>query len=287
MPANEKNEARESRGEWREISLLLKNAYLKKKGLNKGFSLGVVARRLEVSVPFLSQLFSEKRALPLSMVEPMCTALDLDTEKRDFLYRRLLKKKGRSPLTQLTEPPAQGPASGPAEWSLPPASSFWVLEEWFYLPLLNCTLLPAYDGKASTLSALLSLPLAQVEDAMLKLREAGFLEVRDGVLKKASRLNDFNSAASKEQIRAFHRACLRRAETELEARTSAEAVEERLITTLSITVAAEHVGSAKQRIADFLRQLSVDLTTPTGSEVYQLGLQFFPVTQKGEDRPRE
>jgi uncharacterized protein (TIGR02147 family) len=275
------------RAEWQDISQLLKKAYGKKKRLNKGFSLGVVARRLDLSVPFLSQLLNAKRALPVSMVEPICAALDLDAEKRDFLYRRLLKKKEKSPLTQLIAP-ATAPASSSADWNFAAPSSFWVLEEWFYLPLLNCTLLPAYDGKATTLATLLGLPLAQVENAIARLRAEGLLELKEGMLRKAQRLNDFHSAATKEQIRAYHRDGLHRAEAELTERTEPEHTEELLITTLSFTVADEHVGWAKQRLADFLRQLTEELTEAPGQAVYQLGVQFFPVTRKKlAPRPRD
>lgn len=264
-----------------EAAEILRKAFLHKKKSKSSFSLKAVASKVGVSAPFLSQVFSGKRNIPIGMIDEVCRILDLDTERRDFIFRSVLKGRSQAGRSGIADGLNGARAVEKPDWNFQSVSKFWVLEDWHYLPLLNCTLLKDYDGTTTFLAERLSLPLAEVEAAVTRLREAGLLKPDiHGVLRKASRFNDFQSAGSKEGIRKFHRAGMAKAATTLTEQTTDEDLECRLITTFVLTSPKGKLPWAKQRIREFLDEMTAELTAEPAEEVYQLGIQFFPLTKK-------
>ena len=266
-----------------EAADMLRTAFLQKKKGKAGFSLKFLANRLSVSAPFLSQVFNSKRTIPIGMIDELCLILDLDSERRDFIFRAVLKGRSQAGRSGIAEGLNGARAPKKADWSYQPVSKFWALEDWYFLPLLNCTLLKDYDGTAGFLAQRLALSAEVVEDALTRLKEAGFLKRgSDGLFRKSTRFNDFQSAVSKESLRKFHRSGMAKAATTLAEQTSAADMENRLITTFVLTTPRAKLPWAKQRIREFLEEMTAELAAEPAEEVYQLGIQFFPLTRKPE-----
>ncbi|RYZ97358.1 MAG: XRE family transcriptional regulator, partial [Proteobacteria bacterium] len=61
---------------------ILQKFLKKKKAERAGYSLSVLARRVDLSASFLSQIINGQRPIPLENFEALCSALDLDKESR-------------------------------------------------------------------------------------------------------------------------------------------------------------------------------------------------------------
>lgn len=264
----------------KQSSEILKSAYLRKKGVNKGFTLRFVAQKMDASIAFISQVFSGKRFIPLAKVDLLCDLLDLDTERREIIFRAAVRGRSRLArpdlLTGLDEEPK--PPAG-VSWVYQNSKYFWVLEKPIYLAILNCTLVRGYDGTPEFLARKLNITLTEAVQAFQRLKDSPFLTEENGKLVKSSRFNDFNSEASKDLIRKFHRGLLSRAAWALDRQQDPEANDARLITSCVLTVPAARLASSKEKIRKFLSEMAADLAAETGDEVYQLAVQFVPFTR--------
>lgn len=272
-----------------QIAHILKSAYLRKKAENRRFSMQVLANKLEISLPFLSQVLSGKRALPPELANPMCDILDLDNEKRDWITRGLLqsrKLKGSTGLLAKLRQESALSLGKAEEWTIQPKSNFWILHEWFHLAILDATLLKDFDGSIGFLAQRLGLPTSVIENSVKKMLDADILvKTSDGKIRKKHKLNDFHSQSSKTDIRAYHAVAMEKAKETLRTKTLEEDVEQRLITTYTMTVPRDKVSWAKQQIAEFIKSIAAELSTDRPEEVYQLGIQFFPLTHP--EKPKE
>lgn len=261
------------------VASLLRGAFERKKSENPRFSMEMLARRVGVSRPFVSQLLAGKRALPAELVDSLREALDLDAEQVDWLSRAVLSSrrlKGSAGVLRGLRDKRPGQAR---PWRSQPKSHFWMLEDWHYIALADATLLRDYDGTPSFLARRLGLSAAVVTGALARMREAGILEEKEGMLRKAENFADFHSGGSKEELRAYHQASLDKAKEELRRRTAPKSLEERLITTATFTVNRNKIPWARQQVAEFLRTMAAALAEGEGEEVYQLSVQLFPLSQ--------
>ena len=213
--------------------------------------------------------------------------LDLDVEQRDMIFRAALR--GKSPVPRLGISEALVPSlerKESVDWSLQPSKSFWLLNDPLYLTVMNATLLKGYDGKPEWIAARLKAPFQEVAAAVEKLLAEGFLEELDGRLQKSSRFNVFSSELSKDEIRTYHAAGLKRAQQSLHEKTAPEEVERRLITSSVVTVPETKVIWAKQQIKTFLEKMVAELGSEAGDNLYQFSLQFLPVTEQAVEPKR-
>ena len=261
-----------------EASAILKQAYLRRKSTSKGFTLSFLAKKLNLSAPFVSQILNGRRPIPVTSVDHLCEILDIDKEKRDQVLKTAARGKSKAIKAGLFSELAKAadPKPRPA-FTYQPVKNFWLLEEAHYLPILNATLLADYDGTPGFVAAKLGLPVKTVAQAFERLVEHKFLVQSGGRLQKSANHNDFSSDKSKAQLRSFHRTTLETAIKTLDKKVSDSDLERRLITGSLATVRSDKVPAAKQRLREFLQELSADLAAEEGDEVYQISLQFFPV----------
>lgn len=255
---------------------IIKTAYEKKRSQAPKFSLRSLAKKLEVSAPFLSQIFSGKKPVPIGMIEKLCSALDIDREKRDLLLAEALKSRGARPRALFS--PHQNQA-GAATQRFAPSREFWVLQEWYYLPLLNATMLERYDGSAEFLARELGLPIETARKAIERLKQHGFLKLDEAGIWRKKQDNDFQSSAHHSHIRTFHANAITLAIDHLKKRTTDHDLDQRLVTSMVLTLSENDIPWVKQEIAGFMRELLARLKTSPAEKVYQIGIQFLPCSK--------
>lgn len=256
---------------------IIKTAYEKKRSQAPKFSLRSLAKKLEVSAPFLSQIFSGKKPVPIGMIEKLCSALDIDREKRDLLLAEALKSRGAPSRALLSPYPSVEASAAPQRFA--PSREFWVLQEWYYLPLLNATMLERYDGSAEFLARELGLPTETARKAIERLKQHGFLKLDEAGIWRKKQDNDFHSSAPQGHIRTFHANAITLAIDHLKKRTTDHDLDQRLITSMVLTLSENDIPWVKQEIAGFMRELLARLKTSPAEKVYQIGIQFLPCSK--------
>lgn len=259
---------------------ILKRHFARKKKDFAGFSTRWLAQRLEVSPSYISQIMNGKRTLPPKLVDPLCYLLDVDTEDHTRICRELLTKQGwKKPSPDSRSGPKEAGAFTDPHWDVRPTKQQHLLTSWYYVSILEATLLTDYDGSTKFIGRRLGLPETMVKEAMEVLIENGCIEEIDGKFRKTSNFFEFASLLKKDEIRAYHSHMMQKAISLMENRKDAEALEQRLITSATLTCSREHIPALKAKLADLLKEFVEGAAEAPPEEVYHLALQFIPISQ--------
>jgi uncharacterized protein (TIGR02147 family) len=258
---------------------ILKNHYQKKKEERRSFSIRNLAKVLNISHSYTSQMLNGKRGIPLDIMERMCEILDVDKENRDFLIAGVFKEKGLSKTKTSLARVIAPVASKRKEWKQVSKKQFRLLVPWYVIAVADATLLQDYDGSPEWISKHLKLSLEAVKDSLRTLKDEGLLVENEGKWQKISRFIEFSSDISQENIRAFHQGQLDNAKNELTGHTSKEAREQRLISGMIITGSADTIEWAKQKLLGTIHEISTELAKSEAEKLFQLSVQFFPISK--------
>lgn len=253
------------------VSRQLEKFFLRKQAGQPGFSKRALARSLKLSPSFTHEILAGKKGLPAKHLERAIRVLDIDQETAAGL-RRAYNLFVESGAPKRRKKAAAGELP---DWSLAVSAQKEMLLNWYFLPMLELTLLPGFDGD---FARRLGITLEMAAYGEKRLKELGLLEVRDGRLQKTFRHLKFVSADTKAEFRAFHRAMLGRAEKELD-RAQAEDYARRLITGATVTVGSARVPQLKARLAELMTEFLEEASQDPADEVYNFSLQFVPLTR--------
>ena len=264
------------------VSRILKQHFSKKKKEQPKFSLRSLANDLNISHGYISQIFNGKRNMPAQKFDAFCEYLDIDNEIQELLLSELLKIQGwqRAPRKDLLDEKGDSFSSS-RSWTSALTTSFDLLENWFYIPILDATRLSEYDGSADFLSRRLGLTISVVRAALDRLEREGFIEVDErGSRVKVDDLLAFHSRSNVRNIRSFQLQMLEKTQNTIRFKQSETDVDKRLIISFTHTVARKHIPVMKKKIAEMLRDLSVEAGETLPEDVYVLGAYLLPLTEE-------
>lgn len=253
-----------------QVSQQLERFFRRKQAGRPGFSKRAFAQSMKLSPSFVHEIMSGKKGLPAKHLERAIRVLDIDQETAAGLRRayNLFAESG-APKRKKKAATSELP-----DWSLAVSAQREMLLNWYFLPMLELTLLPSFDGD---FAKRLGITREMAKYGEKRMKELGLLEVKDGRLQKTFRHLKFVSAETKAEFRAFHRAMLGRAEEELN-HNAAEDYARRLITGATVTVSSARIGALKARLAELMTEFLEDSARDAADEVYNLSLQFIPLT---------
>lgn len=260
------------------IPTLLRQNFDRKKKVFPALSARYLAKRLNVSPGYISQIFSGKRELPARLLDLICDLLDIDNETREVMASELLHLHGwqRKTSREVVNIAAQTSAHT-KDWETPPVSSFHILGSWVSVGILEATSLAGYDGSLEFLAQATGLELSVVQKAVSDLSEAGFLREQDGVLRKHSRLLDFQSKAHKDHLSAFHESNMQKAQEVMRSRRETLDFETRLVTSAIFTCSEQNIPLLRAKTAEFIREITALGASSRPTDLYQIGIQLVPI----------
>lgn len=265
------------------VSHILKQHFDKKKKDFPGLSSHWLAEKLSVSQAYVSQILTGKRALPGSLIDKFCDLLDIDNEKKDILTNEVLKGQGwaKVPAKKLREV-ALDVKAHTLDWSNIPLKDIPLLSEHKTLMILEATQLKDFDGTPGFLANRLSLSEEDVEEQLKYLQESGYLKEKNGNLCKAQPFFEMQSRMHKADIVRYHASAMDLAKKTMFEKQSEEDIESRLITSAVFTCSKENISLLKAKMAEFIKEISIEAADQKPTDVYQFGLMFFPLTTPEE-----
>ncbi len=159
-----------------------------------------------------------------------------------------------------------------------------VVTKWYYFAIREMALLSGFKRDAHWIAERLGKKITtyQAEEALEVLEKLGLLARENGSMRQNQRniTVDFDSAKKPHAINEFHRSMGTHA---LEALRS-DNYQEREFNALTVAVSKENLKTVKEKIREFRRELNAFLGTEKNpEEVYQLNVQFFPLTRTKKD----
>ena len=257
---------------------LLLNSFNKRKKEDGSLSLRSLAAKAKISPGYLSKILAGTKPLNKKIIEELSRCLKMD----DLQYQQLLEcyeqkiikeKLGKSKKSERF-------LFASEEYELLPAQSEWILSKWHYICVLDLITTKSFKEDPDWIAKRLNIRREDAAEA-LKLLERANLTFRDekGNLQKKYRKLRFPTKMSKDLIRQFHIAQMKRAINLLDRQTSQNEFEGRLITSLTVATNLAKIQEVKEFLHQALYQAADMLSEGDSHELYQLNLQFFPQTR--------
>lgn len=262
---------------------LLKDAFKRKALRKSGYSQRALARDLGVSAAFVTNILTGRKFPPRLLVSRLLDILEMDSiEKQEYAKKLTLEKEKSGQLSALLGATFQSSrAVRGARVNIAAARGF--LSRWYNFAVLEIFSTPTASRGIEGIAKALGLKKHEVSDAVdILLREELITKTETGY-KKANDHLYIPTAKSRVEMRNLHAQMIDKAKAELLTKTSEYDFSRRLITGFTFTCRPEDVEEMKNRLHQFLSQLTAEFSAGDCSQVYQINAQLFPLT-KGDSQ---
>jgi uncharacterized protein (TIGR02147 family) len=274
--------------EYSDYRLFLKDYYKSQKARSASYSYAVLAKQAGLpSRSYAKLIMDGHRNVGLRTIPKLVRGLKLGraearyfeklvqftqaetSAEKNHLYEQLLQFPQRRKAVQLSQ------------------AQHHFYAKWFYAAIREMVLLEGFPRKASEQARWIRqatgswVTLSQAGRAIEDLIALGLLErMPDGSLRQQDLFIRSPDEIADLGIRAFHRQMIQLSLSHLDDR-----LEDREFAGVTLAIRASDLPRAKAALKDFRSQFNHDFSAATGAEaVYQLGLQFFPLTALKEVR---
>ncbi|HEX4923930.1 MAG TPA: TIGR02147 family protein [Bdellovibrionales bacterium] len=236
--------------------------------INPRYSMRAFARHIGLSPGELSELLRGKRKLSLKSAVRVAKSLSLSqTESKHLLYLAQLEQGDGLELI-----PAAGAPKAKEELT---AEIFHLVSDWACFAILNLSETAGFAWKTPQIAKRLGITVNHAQAALDRLERVGLVKDVNGKKKVDP---DYVLAAPgipSEAIRAYHKTMLQKAADALDF----QKMNERDITGIGIALDPKHIDSIRKDIAEFQEQLAEKYRNGKKTEVYQLEVALFRLTE--------
>ncbi|HEX2949185.1 MAG TPA: TIGR02147 family protein [Armatimonadota bacterium] len=240
---------------------------------NPRYSLRAFARSLTLSPAYLSRLMSGKLPLTIPVARKIIEQLPLDEESANgFLQSAMDQKEQRVRKTR------KKALFGPPTTKMKTLSEdvFEVISSWYHYAIIELTRIKRFRNDPGWIAEKLSITKEQAGAALDRLIRLGIIrQDSDGALKKTDNWFTTTHDVPSEAIRHFHKQVLGLALRSVEEID----VSERDLSAMTFAIDPKKMFEARKMISKFRRRMAAVLSSGPASQVYQLSIQFFPLSK--------
>jgi hypothetical protein len=229
---------------------------------NSRYSLRAFAKFLSIDASSLSQILSGKRPLSKKSVQVLCQKLSAQPQD--------LKSFGLIKTNQVID----------ADYMQVSLDTFAVIADWYHFAILELTFVSAFKADPKWISKKLSITVDEAKSAIERLKRLGLLLEENGSYIKSSNLltnqsDVMTSAAHKE----LQKQIIEKALLAIDECTS----EEKDITSMTMAINISNLEKARELTRKYRREMCSLLESGDQTQVYNLGIQLYPISKKQEN----
>ena len=250
--------------------------YLERKKVSKpGFSLRLIARELGVSPAYVSNIFRGKKGLPRRRLARLFALLEMDDIAR-LQLKSALDPEDAAPRSTLTE----SDQVFLRKYKTLEQCKYDILRHWYNIALLDLTNTKGFESDPDWIAQRLGIQRLEVELAIRNLKAAGLLEENNGQLKKKDKHRRFPAKVSALLVRSYHKQMIQKALEDFETKPEEHPVEKRLLAGATIALHTAAIRQAKEDAQLFLYRSAEKYSVGDCEHLYQMNVQFFPLTKR-------
>lgn len=247
---------------------VLREELAKRQRVNAAYSLRAFAKTLGMQPPTLSAVLAGKRPLPTSAAETLPEKLAFSPAEKKRFLNSVYYRKVPAPIVQSIEAAA-------ASTVLNDELHFKIIAEWEHYAILTLVETHGFKPEKTWIAKRLKISEATAQAALNRLQESGLVSIDKAGRLKLHQVNvttteDLTSTA----LRQSHKEALTLGADKLDS----VAVELRDFSSMTMAVCPEKLPEAKKLIRSFQKQLCALLEEGKRTEVYQLCVQLYPLT---------
>ncbi len=152
---------------------------------------------------------------------------------------------------------------------------FKIISDWHYFAILSTMELDNFDGTTGFIAHKLNLPIALVDESIKRLLKMDLIDLKDGKFYATGVMLTTTHDIQSSALKKFHKGHMAKAVSALDE----IAVEFRDITSMTMVIDIDKIKEAKEMIKNFRRQFCQVMESGKKNQVYNLNIQFIPLTK--------
>ena len=261
---------------------ILKSSFERKREKNPRFSLRLFASKLELSPGFLSKVLAGKKPIPMARIDDITALLGMDAYATRRFHQALIREQTISndleenmsiDLAQVHEPVA----TPSAVYRRVDTQKHSVLEDWYYLAILDLVDCRGFKAEPAWIAERLGLKEAVAEKAWTRLQNLGCVACENGQWRKVAEKILFPASRTDLLIQKHHLTMLAKAGENLK-KTAHEDFLRRLFLGATVSTNEKSFAKAKKYLEEALCKAGDILAEGEADRVYYLAFQLFPLT---------
>jgi len=235
---------------------------------NPQYSRRAFSRKLGLSAGAISELFSGQRNISAKLAERLSQVLGLDPQERSELLALFPKKAKRKKLSDDSRTVA-------ANYLQLTADQFRVISEWYHFAILTLMRTVGFKNDPDWIAQRLNMSSKNVIAALNRMKRLGMVhEDQAGLLSRQKARYRTSDDIANDSVAHAHSQYLNKALEALE-----RPVHQRDFTSIMLSIRPDQLPRAKEMIRKFQDDLSAELEVGPQTEVFQMCIQVFPLTQ--------
>ncbi|MDA8793014.1 TIGR02147 family protein [Bacteriovoracaceae bacterium] len=237
---------------------------------NKAYSLRAFALSLNLSPSALSEIIKGKRGLSVKKAETILERLNLNYRLSQSFIESVKKTKANY----------KSKVSEESLFDTLSEDQFKVISEWQYYAILNLINLDDFQSNPRWIGKRLNLNYYQVKICLEKLVSLGLIKINNNEYVRTNVKIKSTDNIQSMALRHHHKQMLEKASESL----LLTDIEKRDITSITMAIDVDKIVEAKILIKKFRRKLSNFLESGKKSDVYNLNIQLFPITNQKDKK---
>lgn len=237
---------------------------------NPHYSLRAYARDIGIHPATLSQIINGKRGLPFKDADFVTKKLNLGPKEQALFKESLLQKKNTLDTIKVSADDTR---------VILDDSYYRIIAEWEHYAVLELFNLENFNRTKEEVAAKLDLTENRTEVVLANLKTAGLIEIdEDGKIAKVHSDVKTTEDISSQALRDSHKEALELGVSKLDS----VSIDLRDFSSSTLAVDLSKIPEAKLIIRDFRRKMAALLSQGEKTEVYQIAIQFYPLSNVKE-----
>lgn len=237
---------------------------------NPHYSLRAYARDIGIHPATLSQIINGKRGLPFKDADFVTKKLNLGPKEQALFKESLLQKKSSLDTIKVSADDTR---------VILDDSYYRIIAEWEHYAVLELFNLESFGRTKEEVAAKLDLTTNRTEVVLANLRTAGLIEIdEDGKITKVHSDVKTTEDITSQALRDSHKEALHLGASKLDT----VSIDLRDFSSSTLAVDLSRIPEAKLIIRDFRRKMATLLSQGEKTEVYQIAIQFYPLSNVKE-----
>ncbi|WP_374074148.1 DUF4423 domain-containing protein [Bdellovibrio bacteriovorus] len=230
---------------------------------NPRFSFRSLAKKVGISPGCLNELMHGKRPLSEFYANKIVLGLELDTAERNEIYSMISTRSRKFAVQKTLQ-----------------EQELELLTNWEHFAILNLFRMKNFQSEPAWIAERLALPIEKVEMSLQLLMNLGFIKKKGNSIARAvASLSTTTDVPSQALVKA-HTSDLRKAIEVLQSTPP----DVRDFSSITMAINPGKLSEAKKFIKKFRRKFSILVEEGEQTAVYNLNIQFFPLTQPEKDQ---
>lgn len=245
---------------------------------NPQYSMRALARDLKLAPSFVSEILNGKRSIPKSRLSSFKNVLKMDDIKSTLLDHSLAQEiKMKFPQIENIKNEKNIPPVW--EYTEMVSKQFPLLSHWINIALMDLVTCSNFDPNPDVIARRLQITKNEAIDAFNLLVRMEFIKQENGRWIKSSKKIKFPTRQSMPIVRELHSQLIKLALKKLQVETTDKDFQNRLINGFVFAGNPKKFTAARSKLNEALFEVVEMLSEGECSEVYQLNVQFLPITQ--------